>query len=218
MLTGQTGRTFWRTLLRHHVHFPFLPSRATSLGPLFASHNHLPSLVVLPLWCEQIPPQILLREAGSTALPWVPTSLTAACHPERVQWGPSLKNKMPTNSLRAAWQLCKAPSGISSGWRHCRTSLHFSRSSPPPPPASPSKPAGCFPAAALELSSAHSSQFLILLSRTLLFCEQWSCVKSRQSLAGEKMSWKGVCFVESCIFHSLHHVISTSLLQGAWNI
>lgn len=42
------------------------PSRATSLGPLFTSHNCLPSLVVLPVWHKQIPQQILLREAGST--------------------------------------------------------------------------------------------------------------------------------------------------------
>lgn len=74
---------------------------------------------------------------------------------------------------------------------------------------SPSKPAGCFPAAALELGSAPSSQFLILLSRTLLFGEQWSCVKRRQNLAGEKnvMERSLLCKVmyfplsASCCFH-----------------
>lgn len=55
---------------------------------------------------------------------------------------------------------------------------------------------GCFHAARLELSSAHGFQFLILLSRTLLFCEQLSCVKSRRSWADERKLWKGVCIVE----------------------
>lgn len=50
------------------------------------------------------------------------------------------------------------------------------------------EPEGHFCATVLELSSAYGFQLPVLLSRTPSFCEQWSCVKSRQSLAAGKSS------------------------------